>query len=182
MKRLGSLVPILVLALPLLAQTAAPISDGELSRRITASAEKLLAAEKEAAKAWKAAAQAAAPETDAGEGVDRRMYEDVLGMLDSALDVDPKNYHARAVAADVLLLKAYEGEGTWDVCCLLDARADAAYVITHASRVPAGDLATARRVIQQIESIPKDEIPDPPSSCDDDEHRGPTTTASRAHA
>jgi hypothetical protein len=177
MKRL---LAFLLLATPAFAQ--APISDAELSRRLTAAAEQLLAAEKKAALAWKAAAQASQPETDAGEGVDRALYDDVLAMLDSALDVDPKNLHARAVAADVLLTKAYEGEGTYDVCFLLDARADASFVITHASKSAAGDLAAAQRVIRSIESIPKDEIPDPPSSCEADEHQGPSTTASKPRA
>jgi hypothetical protein len=169
-------VALLLIAAPAFAQSAA-ISDAELSRRITVAAEELLAAEKKAAKAWKSAAQSAEPETDAGAGVDRTMYEDVLAMLDAAIDVDPKNLHARAVCADLLLTKAYEGEGTYDVCFLLDARADASFVITHASRAKPGDLATARRVIHSIEAIPKDEIPDPPSSCDDEDQHGPTTTA-----
>lgn len=145
------------------------ISDADMSRRLTKAAEDLLAAERKAAAVWREAGQP-----------DNQLYEDVLAMLDTALDFDPKNLHARAVAADLLLAKAYDGE-VYDVCFLLDARADAGFVVTHASRAAAADLATAQRVLRSIEAIPKDEIPDPPSSCDEEDH-GPTTTAARPRA
>ena len=65
--------------------------------------------------------------TDRINGV---LYEDVLTILDAAIGADPANLHARALSAHILMLKAYEGDGVYDVCRLLDARDDAEYVVT----------------------------------------------------
>ena len=123
----------------------------ELSTRLTAAAEEVLRIEK------KIAAQR--------DGLDSILYEDVLSLLDEAIDVDPHNIHAHARAGEVLLLKSNQGDGTFDICALLDARDEADFVLTHGGDV--ADQAIARGVLRGIERIPADAIPDPPSSCGD---------------
>ena len=128
------------------------------SQSITASAEELLKLEK----------KIAATNPDLAP----LLYDDVLALLDEAIDIDGSNIHARALAGEVLLLRSDDGDGTYDVCELLDARHEAEYVLKHGGG--AGDAALARNVIRAIEAIPPDAIPDPPSSCDHDEddHHG----------
>jgi hypothetical protein len=146
---------------------AQSLSDAELSLRLAASAEQLLALEKRIAAQY--------------DDLDSILYEDVLSLLDEALSANPQNLHARALSADVLLLKSYEGDGTYDVCTLLDAKSEAQYVVSRSSRAGDADLATARAVLRKIERIPPDAIPDPPSSCNDKNER-PGISATRAKA
>jgi hypothetical protein len=95
-------------------------SDADLSRRLTSEAEELLKLEKKVAAAE--------------NGLDAVLYEDVLALLDAALHASPQNLHARVVSSDVLLLKAKDSDGTYDVCTLLDARDEAEFVTSRASR------------------------------------------------
>ncbi len=150
------------------AQAILPASDSDLSRRLTSEAEELLRLEKKVAATEK--------------GLDAVLYEDVLALLDAALHANPQNLHARVVSSDVLLLKAYDGDGTYDVCTLLDARDEAEFVTSHASRASESDLAAARAVLRSIDSIPPDAVPDPPSSCDEEDERQPGSRASAAKA
>jgi len=141
------------------------------SRRLAAAADELFAAEQKAAAAWRKAAES-------NDGVDSVLYEDVLALLDAAIGADPGNLHARALSSQILLLKAYEGDGLYDVCALLDARDDAEYVVARASSASEGDLATARGILKQIRRIPASAIPDPPSSCgEDDNDDSPSRTS-----
>ena len=132
------------------------------SAKLAAAAETLFAAEQKAAAAW----HDAAPD----EAIDATMYEDVLSLLDAAIRANPDNTHAYAFAAQVLLIKADQGDGTYDICTLLDARDDAEFVTTHASHATEADLTSARNVVRQIRRIPPSAIPDPPSVCGDDDH------------
>ena len=134
----------------------ARFADAELSRHLTSAAEELLRIEK------KAAAEQ--------QGLDALLYEDVLSLLDMALRADPQNLHAHALAAGALLLKSYDGD-SYDICTLLEARAEAEFVTGHASRAKGDDLAGARAVLHEIALIPPDEIPDSPSSCDEEDER-----------
>jgi hypothetical protein len=125
------------------------------SQRLTAAAEELLKIEKKIAGTY---------------DLDALLYEDVLTLLDEALDADPKNLHAHARAGEVLLLKSNQGDGTFDICSLLDARDEADLVLSHGAST--ADQTLARTVLKAIDAIPADAIPDPPSSCgDDDEGR-----------
>ncbi len=135
---------------------AAITSQAETSRQLTASAEELLRIEKRIAS-----------END----LDFLLYEDVLSLLDSAIDADPDNMHAHALAAGVLLLRSDDGDGTFDICYLLDARDEANEVVAHGSRAGAADIAAARAVLREIARIPPSAIPDQPSSCDDHEEQ-----------
>lgn len=135
----------------------------ELSVRLTAAAEELLRVEKKIAASR--------------DGLDSILYQDVLSLLDEAIEVDPNNLHAHARAGEVLLLRSNQGDGTFDVCTLLDARDEADFVLRHGGD-PA-DQAIARGVLRGIDRIPPDAIPDPPSSCDDgQEQRHGTKTRS----
>ena len=137
-----------------------------LSRRLTSAAEELLKVEK----------KVAAVEG----GLDALLYEDVLALLDAALHANPQNLHARVVSSDVLLLKANDGDGTYDVCTLLDARDEAEFVTSRASRASDSDLAAARAVLHSIDSIPPAAVPDPPSSCNEEDERQHGSRASAA--
>ena len=150
------------------AQAILPASDADLSRRLTSEAEELLKLEKKVAAAE--------------DGLDAVLYEDVLALLDAALRASPQNLHARVVSSDVLLLKAKDSDGTYDVCTLLDARDEAEYVTSRASRASESDLAAARAVLRSIDSIPPDAVPDPPSSCDEEDERQRGSRASAAKA
>jgi hypothetical protein len=132
------------------------------SAKLTAAAETLFAAERKAASVWRDAAP--------DEAIDATLYEDVLSLLDAAIRENPDNMHAYAFAAQVLLVKADNGDGTFDVCTLLDARDDAEYVTGHGSIAADADVASARATLKQIRRIPPSAIPDPPSSCGDDDH------------
>jgi hypothetical protein len=127
----------------------------ELSRKLTSAAEELLRVEQKIA--------------GSRPGLDAILYEDVLSLLDEAIGADPQNFHAHARAGEVLLLKANQGDGTFDVCFLLDAREEAELVLKRGGE--AADVVIARGVLRAIERIPPDAIPDPPSSCDDSEER-----------
>jgi hypothetical protein len=146
------------------AQAILPVSDADLSRRLTTAAEELLRVEKKV--------------TGVENGLDAVLYEDVLALLHAALHANPQNLHARVVSSDVLLLKAYDGDGTYDVCTLLEARGEAEFVTSHASRASDSDLAAARAVLRSIDSISPDAVPDPPSSCDEEDERQPGSRAS----
>ena len=149
---------ILLVATPLFAQQSA-----ERSKRLTAAAEQLLAYEKKMA-------------ADSPDGIEDVLFGDVLALLDSAVTTGPGNVHARALRSEVLLETSYDGE-QYDVCYLLDAKGDAEYVISHASRGTPDDITIAKAVLKGIDKIPPDAIPDPPSVCNDDEegHRGTRT-------
>jgi imidazolonepropionase-like amidohydrolase len=127
----------------------------ELSRTLTAAAEDLLKVEKKIAAS-----------TEAGSF----LYQDVLSLLDETLDQDKTNLHAHARTAEVLVLMSDEGDGTFDVCTLLEAREEAEYVLKHGGEGADADLA--HKVIRAIQEIPPEAIPDPPSACEqDEEHR-----------
>ncbi len=126
-----------------------------LSQQLTAAAEDLLKVEKKIAAST--------------EGAGALLYQDVLSLLDEAIVVDKTNLHAHAQAAEVLMLMSDEGNGTFDVCSLLDARDEAEYVLKHGGE--GGDSELAHRVIRTIKAIPPEAIPDPPSSCDQDEEQ-----------
>ena len=100
-----------------------------LSQRLTAEAEELLKIEKKIA---------------ASHGLDSVMYEDVLTLLDDAIEADSHNLHAHARAGEVLLLKSNLGDGTFDICTILDARDEAGYVLNH--HAESSDQAIARGV------------------------------------
>ena len=127
----------------------------EISRNLTAAAEELLKIEKKIA--------------GSNEGLGSILYEDVLTLLDEAIEEDPANLHAHARASEVLLLRSDQGDGTFDICSLLDARNEAEYVLKHGG--DAADSATARGTLHAIQAIPPDEIPDPPSSCGESEEQ-----------
>ena len=135
------------------------------SLRITAQAEKLLEYEKKMA-------------VDSTDQIDDVLFGDVLGLLDLAVSDNPANLHARALRSQVLLHHAYNpDDDNYDVCDLMDARKDADFVISKATRAAAADLTIVRGVIKNIGKIPPDAIPDPPSVCNDDDegHSGTPT-------
>jgi len=132
------------------------------SAKLTAAAESLYAAERKAASLWR--------EASPGEAINATLYEDVLALLDAAIRENPDNMHAYAFAAQVLLVKADNDDGTFDICTLLDARDDAEYVTTRAEAASDADVVAARATLKQIKRIPPSAIPDPPSSCGDDDH------------
>ena len=134
-----------------------------LSQRLTAEAEELLKIEKKIA---------------ASHGLDSVMYEDVLTLLDDAIEADSHNLHAHARAGEVLLLKSNLGDGTFDICSLLDARDEADYALSHGAE--AADQAVARGVLKAIDAIPPSAIPDPPSSCDEGGERRQHGTKTRS--
>lgn len=140
------------------------------SQKLTAAADALFAAEQKAAAVWR---------ESGSDEVDAVFYEDVLSLLDAAIGANPDNLHAHALSAKILLLKAYEGEGLYDVCTLLDARDDAEYVTTHASSASDADLSTARGILKQIRSIPSSAIPDPPSACGDEDDNDSSSKTSK---
>jgi hypothetical protein len=139
------------------------LATATLSQRLTTAAEELLRIEKKIAASH--------------EGLDPVLYEDVLTLLDKAIQVDPQNLHAHARTGEVLLLKSDQGDGTFDICTILDARDEADFVLNHGAE--SSDQAIARGVLRAIESIPPSAIPDPPSSCDGEErHHGSKTSTS----
>jgi hypothetical protein len=139
-----------MIAAALLFATAA-----EMSRSLTSAAEELLKIEKKI--------------VASNEGLGSVLYEDVLTLLDEAIANDSSNLHAHALAGEVLLLRSDQGDGTFDICALLDARDEAEYVLKHGGS--AGDAATARGTLRAIQGIPPDAIPDPPSSCGESEEQ-----------
>ena len=152
---------LLVAAAPLFAQNS------ERSKRLTAAAEQLLEFEKKMVQS-------------SPDPIDEVIFGDVLGLLDSAVAANPANLHAHALRAQLLLHDSYDGEGEYDVCDLLDAKADADYVISRAAHAAPADVTTARAVLRGIEKIPPEAIPDSPSTCDDeDDGRSGTRTKSR---
>ena len=126
-----------------------------LSQQLTAAAEELLKVEKKIAAST--------------EGASALLYGDVLALLDEAINEDNNNLRAHAKAAEVLLLLSDEGDGTFDVCSLLDARDEAQWVLKHGGEGTDADLA--QKVLRAIKAIPPEAIPDSPSSCDQDEDR-----------
>ena len=78
----------------------------------------------------------------------------------------------------VLLLMSDNGDATFDVCTLLDARNEAEYVLKHGGEAADADLA--HKVVRAIQEIPPDAIPDAASSCEQDEerHHGSKTRSS----
>lgn len=131
-------------------------SGNDVSRQLTAQAEALLQIEKKVT---------VKPELQSD------LYEDVLTLLDSAIDADEGNAHAHALEASVLLLKSDNGDGTYDVCYLQDARDEAKAVLTNTSRGSAADVSAANAVLSDIAAIPAAAIPDSASSCDDNERQ-----------
>jgi hypothetical protein len=134
---------------------AVVVAAATLSQQLTAAAEDLLKIEKKIAAST--------------EGAGALLYQDVLSLLDEAIDHDKTNLHARATAAEVLLLMSDDGDGTFDACTLLDARNEAEYVLKHGGEASDADLA--HKVIRAIQEIPPDAIPDPPSACEHDEEQ-----------
>ena len=123
------------------------------SQQLTAAAEELLKVEKKIAAST--------------EGASVLLYGDVLALLDEAIDEDKNNVRAHAKASEVLLLMSEEGDGTFDVCSLLDARDEAQWVLKHGGEGADADLA--QKVLRTIKAIPPEAIPDSASSCDSDE-------------
>ena len=150
-----------------------PAGEGSTSdsEKITAAAETLFKAEQKAAAVWR--------EASPDEAIDAVMYEDVLALLDVAIRENPDNLHAHAIAAQVLLIKADQGDGTYDVCTLLDARDDAEYVTKRATAAAAPDLENARTTLKAIRRIPPSAIPDPPSVCGDEDHESTQAAKTR---
>ncbi len=126
------------------------------STRLTAAAEQLLEYEK----------KMAAASTDS---INDLLFTDVLSLLDLAVSSNPANLHARALRSQILLHHSDNGAGEYDVCYLLGAKADADFVVTRTQKAAPADVTMARNVLRGIESIPPDAIPDPPSSCDDED-------------
>ncbi len=141
----------MILVAALLFATAA-----ERSRQLTSAAEEVLRIEKKIA--------------GSHSGLDPVLYEDVLTLLDRAIEIDPQNLHAHARAGEVLLLKSDQGDGTFDICTILDARDEAEYVLDRGAE--STDQAIARGVLRAIWSIPPRAIPDSPSSCNGGQGRG----------
>ena len=135
------------------------------STQLTSAAEELLKIEKRLA---------------GGTDLEPDLYEDVLTLLDEAIDDDPTNLNAHALESGVLLLKSDNGDGTYDVCYLLDARDEANRVVAERIHASAADLTTARRVLKDIARIPPSAVPDPPSSCNGDDQRKGTRARFRA--
>jgi alkyl sulfatase BDS1-like metallo-beta-lactamase superfamily hydrolase len=158
---------VIVLLLALLTATPPVPQSGTApqtrSQKLTAAAEKLLEFEKKIA-------------AESDEGLDDVLYGDVLNLLDVAVDADPDNIHARALRAPLLLHLAYDGEA-YDVCYLVDAKADATLVVARGAKAKPVDVTRSRAVLRNIEKIPASAIPDPPSVCDeeDDRQRGTRT-------
>ena len=136
------------------------------SVRLTTAAEQLLDFEKKMA-------------TSAPERIDDLLFGDVLALLDLAVNANPSNLHARALRSQVLLVRSFDGESRYDICYILDAHADAEFIVTHASHAPAADVKIARDVLHGIELIPPSAIPDPPSVCDEDDEEHGTRTKIR---
>lgn len=132
------------------------------SMRLTTAAEQLFEYEKKMV-------------ASASERIDDLLFSDVLSMLDVAIDTNASNLHARAMRAQVLLLHSYDGVGEYDVCYILEAKADADFIVSRAARASASDVKIARDVLRGIDLIPPDAIPDPPSVCDDEKDRGERT-------
>jgi hypothetical protein len=132
------------------------------SVRLTAAAEQLLEVEKKMV-------------TSAQDRVGDLLFADVLSLLDAAVTSNPANLHARAIRAQVLLLRSYDGEAEYDVCYVVDARTDAEFVVSRAARAAPADVKIAREVLRGIDLIPADAIPDPPSVCEEDDERGTPT-------
>jgi hypothetical protein len=133
------------------------------SMKLTTAAEQLFEYEKKMASA-------------APERIDDLLFGDVLSLLDVAISTNPANLHGRALRSEVLMLRSFDvDEATYDVCYIIDAKADATYVVSRAARASAPDLKTAKDVLRGIDLIPPDAIPDPPSVCDDEEDRGSRT-------
>jgi hypothetical protein len=176
LRRLAAILLLAALPLPLSARAPrTPVDAAELSRRITAIAADLFEAEKKVAERWSRTETEAEPEGEVAGEVESVLYEDVIRMLDSAVEVDANNMRAHALLAEVLLRKAREGQ-TYDVCSLLDAQDEAEWVLSHAGHATAADLKKARDLVKAIRAIPKEAIPDPPSSCGDDEPQGGSVT------
>jgi hypothetical protein len=132
------------------------------SLRLTTAAEQLLEAEKKLV-------------TSSEDRVSDLLFADVLSLLDEAVATNPGNLHARAIRSQVLLLRSYDGVGEYDVCYVIDAKADANFVVSRAPRAAPPDLKMARDVLRGIDLIPPDAIPDPPSVCDEDDDHGTPT-------
>lgn len=152
------------------------IDEAELSRQITAAAQELFDAERKAVERWRKAESAYEPD-EVGDGVGSVLFEDVISMLDTAAGIDKKNMHPHALLAQVLFLKAYQVDGTYDICSLLDARDEASWVVQHSSDATPPDLKIARDLTRGIKAIPADRIPDPPSACGDDDRANGSSTA-----
>lgn len=152
------------------------IDEAELSRQITAAAQELLDAERKAVERWRKAESAYEPDEASGDGVGSLLFEDVISMLDTAAGIDTKNMRPHALLAQVMLLKAYQADSTYDVCSLLDARDEASWIVQHSTDAAPADLKIARDLIRAIKAIPADRIPDPPSACGDDDRAAGTNT------
>ena len=137
-------------------------TDVSRSVRLTSAAEQLLDAEKKMASA-------------SPEPISDLLFADVLSLLDVAVDSNPSNLHAHALRAQTLLLRSRDENDEYDVCYLIEARADATFVVSRASKATAPDVKMARDVLHGLDVIPPDAIPDPPSVCDDDEQQGSRT-------
>ena len=134
------------------------------SVRLTTAAEQLLDFEKKMA-------------TSSPERIDDVLFADVLSLLDLAVNANPANLHARALRSQVLLVRSYDGESAYDICYILDARADAEFIVSRASHAAPADVKAARDVLRGIELIPPEAIPDPPSVCEEDDQQGSRTKA-----
>jgi hypothetical protein len=136
-----------------------------LSRRTTVLAEELFDAEKKTAAKLRTIAEERG-QGDARVALERLLYDDVLNLIDGALLADGKNAHAHSLAAQVLMLKSYDGDGTYDVCTLLDAQDQADAVVANIKAAPA-DLQSAHAILHRIETIPRNRINGQEGDCDD---------------
>ena len=141
---------------------AAVLAAATLSQQLTAAAEDLLKAEKKIAAST--------------EGVGALLFNDVLALLDEALEKDSTNLHARALSGEVLLLQSENDDGTYDACSLVEARQDAEYVLKHGGN--ASDAQLAHQVIKAIQVIPPEAIPEDPSTCNEEQRHGSKTRSS----
>ena len=141
---------------------AAVLAAATLSQQLTAAAEDLLKAEKKIAAST--------------EGAGALLFNDVLALLDEALDKDATNLHARALSGEVLLLQSENDDGTYDACSLVEARQDAEYVLKHGGN--ASDAQLARQVMKAIQVIPPEAIPVDPSTCNEEQRHGSKTRSS----
>jgi hypothetical protein len=181
MRRLAAFALAATIALPALAQSQGKaISAEELSRRTTALAAELYEQEKKIAARLRKAAEEHSPHAPGGESVESMLYDDVLNLLDAAMLADENNLHAHALAAEVLFRKSSEGEGTYEVCSLLDAEDQIDYVLSNADDAERADLESVKRIKKAIDAIPEDKIAGDAADCEDKDGQA-EATALRLH-
>ncbi|HYM61747.1 MAG TPA: hypothetical protein VEZ11_12750 [Thermoanaerobaculia bacterium] len=168
MKRLAALALAAMIAMPAVAGDQAKAMSGEeLSRRATALAAELYEQEKKIAAKLRKAAEQHSPDAAGGEAVESMLYDDVLNLLDAALLADKDNFHAHALAAEVLFRKSNQGEGVYEICSLLDAEEQIDYVLANAETAEKLDLESVKRIKKAIDAIPEDRIAGDEGDCEE---------------